>query len=164
MFGCQFRETGLFVTQLATGIMGMSQSEATVVKQMYDKNIIPHNMFTMCFQKHGEQDAADGVFSGAMVLGGYSSNVHLKPMLFTNNLKSSWWFTVKVKNVFVRPGGGSEVESPQNANAVRVDIAESNLNNGKGIIVDSGTTDTYLSRKASSSFKKNTSVKEDMTV
>jgi len=154
MFGCQYRETGLFITQLATGIMGMSASDATIVKQMYDKGILAHNSFTMCFQKHLNYDKVDGVLSGAMVLGGYSSNAHNQPMLFVANQKSSGWFTVKLTNIYVRPGGGNDVESPQNAQAVRVKVDSAQLNTGKGVIVDSGTTDTYLSRSASVEFKR----------
>jgi hypothetical protein len=53
-FGCQFSEAGLFETQLANGIMGMSDHDATFAKQLFVQGRIQHEMFTMCFQRHDE--------------------------------------------------------------------------------------------------------------
>ena len=52
MFGCQYSETGLFIKQLANGIMGMSANEATIVRKLFNAKKLNHNLFTMCFQRH----------------------------------------------------------------------------------------------------------------
>lgn len=51
LFGCQVKESGLFVTQLADGIMGMSAHPSTLPKVMYDQEKLEHNMFSICFRR-----------------------------------------------------------------------------------------------------------------
>ena len=50
------------------------------------------------------------------------------------------WFTVHLDYVSI---GGTKLE-----------VQDSVYNTGKGVIVDSGTTDTYLPRKMAGQFKK----------
>ena len=53
-------ETGLFRTQKADGIMGMSMHAQTLVPTMRQANKLGHNSFAMCFMQGG----------GTMALGG----------------------------------------------------------------------------------------------
>jgi len=153
MFGCQISENGLFVTQLADGIMGMSAHQSTLPKRMFDRKKIEHNMFALCFRRE-LGTSKRGVSAGVMTLGGIDNRLDSSPMIFAKNVASAGWFTVYVKNIFIRAGGGqhatSAIEEGQHVLKIPLDLAA--VNSGKGVIVDSGTTDTYLHKKLANSF------------
>jgi hypothetical protein len=154
MFGCQTAMSGLFITQLADGIMGMSAHPATLPKQLYERRLIEHNSFAMCYRRE-LGTSKRGVTAGSMTIGGFSSSLDTSPMVYAKNMASVGWFTVYVKNIYIRSGGGrSALSNNPEHKTIRVHIDRASLNSGKGVIVDSGTTDTYLNVKVSREFNR----------
>ncbi|DBA04972.1 TPA: hypothetical protein N0F65_006974 [Lagenidium giganteum] len=128
--GCQTKETGLFITQKENGIMGLGNNKETIMSYMLKEKRVEHNIFSLCFGENG----------GNMVLGGIDHSIHQTAISYTKLLGGdSGWFPVKVKGI--RVGDRN------------VDVAPSSLNTGKGVIVDSGTTDTFFVLSASSEFQ-----------
>eukprot|EP00968_Pinguiococcus_pyrenoidosus_P015149 scaffold1396_cov252-Pinguiococcus_pyrenoidosus.AAC.12 len=129
-FACQTSETGLFISQLADGIMGMMRRGSNLAIQLKDQGKIDAKGFSLCFRSGG----------GFMTLGGTDASHHVTPMQYASDRIENGWYTVQVLEIRV---GGAKVE-----------IGNEVYNEGKGIIVDSGTTDTYLPRKCAAHFEK----------
>lgn len=163
-FGCQTKVTGLFISQLEDGIMGMDNRAGAFWMQLRDhyrshrndevstgEQEFDPNQFALCYDRQPiSSELTAGVGSGALTFGGSDSLLHLTPMVYADNVTPNMgWYTVHVKGIFLRSKGGSLSADPvQNARYIRVDADETTLNgntgSNHGIIVDSGTTDTYL--------------------
>ena len=150
-FGCQDSETGLFRTQHVDGIMGMSASDDTLSHQLVLQNITQTKIFAMCFSVGG----------GILTLGGVDQTIHTPgtDIQYAKLMKPKGWFTVKLIDISMRASpsskyfsqGGHKKISTENSQyqkktdfeiSIKSDYAA--LNGKKGVIVDSGTTDTYL--------------------
>eukprot|EP00584_Thalassiosira_punctigera_P019143 CAMPEP_0172572994 /NCGR_PEP_ID=MMETSP1067-20121228/135963_1 /TAXON_ID=265564 ORGANISM="Thalassiosira punctigera, Strain Tpunct2005C2" /NCGR_SAMPLE_ID=MMETSP1067 /ASSEMBLY_ACC=CAM_ASM_000444 /LENGTH=757 /DNA_ID=CAMNT_0013365585 /DNA_START=1130 /DNA_END=3403 /DNA_ORIENTATION=- len=153
-FGCQVSITGLFVTQMADGIMGMENEKTAFWKQMHLKNAIPRPEFSLCFSRSNDAEK-DGTGAGAMTLGGVDTRLHKSPMVFAKNVKGSGFYAVHLKAVYLREEGGVSAQTTQGdmGKMHNLGLSESQLNRGN-VIVDSGTTDTYFSSALAGPFKK----------
>lgn len=67
------------------------------------------------------------------------------------------WFTVFIQAMYVARNGGSDFlfDSPESTKPViQIPIDQSSVNVGRGVIVDSGTTDTYINSSIKPAFVK----------
>lgn len=142
MFGCQITSSGLFHSQLADGIMGLSQHESALPRVMYDQGKIQHRVFSLCFRKEMVV-SKKGVSAGVLTIGGVDRRLNSSPMVYAKNLARTGWYTVYVKNVYLQKGGSSRND---HSNIIQIPIDTLSVNSDKGVIIDSGTTDSYLHR------------------
>ncbi|ETL81222.1 hypothetical protein, variant 1 [Phytophthora nicotianae] len=129
--GCQTKETGLFITQKENGIMGLGRHRSTVMSYMLNAGRVTQNLFTLCF-------AGDG---GELVFGGVDYSHHTSDVGYTPLINdNSAYYPVHVKDIRM--------------NGVSLGIDAGTINSGRGVIVDSGTTDTFFDSKGSRTFMK----------
>eukprot|EP00979_Chaetoceros_neogracilis_P009695 scaffold2192_cov268-Chaetoceros_neogracile.AAC.97 len=135
-FGCETHEKGIIASQYADGIMGMTSLwHDTAVDVMYREGVIPHRAFSLCFTPQG----------GTLSLGGTAlSHLHSEQMA-TEPITSSTFYSVEVIACMVGDvelKGGSE------------NFIANAFNAGKGTLIDSGTTDTYITHIIEPAFVK----------
>ena len=141
-------------------LQGMDMRQESYWSQMFRAGKMGENkQFALCFSRQPTA-ARSGTESGALTLGGVDKRLHLSDMVYTT--KSSGgprdgFYNVQVRAVYIREGSAGEsaqsVHSDQLKGVVKLDIPYNQLNTG-GVIVDSGTTDTYWNRAISAPFKK----------
>ena len=123
--------------------------------KVYLKNAIPRPEFSLCFSRNNLSEK-EGSGAGALTLGGVDSRLHTSPMVFAKNVKSSGFYAVHLKAMYLRKGGSglnAQITKEDMRNMHSMGLSESQLNSGN-VIVDSGTTDTYFTRKVAAPFKK----------
>jgi hypothetical protein len=122
--------------------MGMSNSEETLPTQLFTQKITDSKIFALCYRIGG----------GIMTIAGVDQRIHIhKAISYAKMLpKPQGLYGVYIKDMKLIDKVGA---------VYNITASETDLNGGdKGVIVDSGTTDTYLSlallKKFAESFKK----------
>ncbi|KAF0696095.1 Aste57867_13133 [Aphanomyces stellatus] len=140
MFGCQKHETGacfslgyllthainagLFISQVANGIMGMSNTDSNLVRKLFVEHKVDTSAFSLCFAPQG----------GTMALGTLSTTHHQGEIQYAAiTSQQSGWYGITVTEL--RFGDQK----------LQVDLTA--MNSKRHVIVDSGTTDSYLPRE-----------------
>jgi hypothetical protein len=128
VFGCQVRESGLFSSQKVDGIMGLADHRHSLMSHVPSQE---SRLFSLCFTPTG----------GRFRIGGVRPESHEEPMRFAalNQVRAKGFYSLQVTDVRL--------------NGVSLGTMGS-FNAGKGVIVDSGTTDTYLPRSVAETFTR----------
>lgn len=164
--GCQTQITGLFKTQLADGILGMSDSKQAFWHQMFRAHKIREKQFALCYT-HPPHALKEGSEAGALTLGGTDERLHDKsPMVYTSLVGTSsekaqdegksGYYDIHVREMYLREGKAGDSAMSVDPTATTIKIAGAGMINDEGgVIVDSGTTDTYFSTVIHKQLSKN---------
>lgn len=135
-FGCQTAEKGLFRKQYADGILGLAIHETSIIRTLLDAKSIQREAFSLCLTRTG----------GSFSVGGISTEDRLlEEMKFSPIARDHGWFALQVWEVRL---GGICVACGTNSVALHA------FHGGKGTILDSGTTDTYLPQAVADRFQE----------
>ena len=153
--------------------MGMYNSPESFWSQMYKEQKMEQQAFSLCFAEPGHVERK-GTLAGAMVLGGADTRLHKTPMLYAQQMAPyDGKYKVHLEKVYLQKasasGDNSEEINPSAADLAtlnNVQIFEEALNNKGPVIVDSGTTATYLAKQLKNHFVDvfNSIVPEDIMV
>jgi len=136
-FGCQTSSKGLFKKQHADGILGLARHETSIIAAYTKARAIPRNAFGLCLTPDG----------GHLSLGGsLPTQHHFQPMRMTPTTREHGWYSVQVVTLLV---GDIVVASSDTGLSLLKAV-----NSGKGCLLDSGTTDTYLPASLAKAFGK----------
>jgi len=155
---------GLFKTQLADGIMGMCDGKQAFWHQMYRAHKIKEKQFSLCFVRplHASREGSE---AGAVTMGGVDERLHQTPMVYTTTVGTSserakndktGYYDVHVREMYLRDGkaGASVLSKDKGATVLKLNGA-GGINDEGGVIVDSGTTDTYISSSIKKTLRSN---------
>ena len=149
IFGCQTSITGLFQTQLADGILGMDNDRTALWRQMYDSKVIDFPTFSLCFTHQLDYKLE----AGTMTIGTTIPELHKHPIVYAEIEEGSHMFSIHLRKIYLYSEGVESVEELEETNLQVLQVEERVLNDGR-VVIDSGTTDTYLNLDIKEEFCK----------
>ncbi|GKY96534.1 hypothetical protein MPSEU_000613000 [Mayamaea pseudoterrestris] len=157
-FACQTSVSGAFQSQLEDGIVGLEYSSASLWQQVYNSGAIQHISFSLCFGRSLKPSTDGTALAGVMTMGGVERRLHTSPMVFaqgTAKSSKSEYFYVTIRKIYLREGGGGNSALSLNASLKvhHLNISENDLN-AEEIIIDSGATDTYFTKRLEAPFQR----------
>jgi len=151
-FACIQSSTGLFRTQFADGVLGLSYAPDTLPFQLKAKGITSTSTFALCFRVGG----------GILTLGGMDPKLNGKSVKYAamNTPRATIagknqtdvegdvarWYGVTVLKVELQTSNGEKSEIAPGMTGA--------YNAGKGAIIDSGSTDTFLPKAIVTFFRR----------
>ena len=125
--------------------MGFSNAEDTLMPLLEKQGLVDNRLFALCFKTGG----------GVITLGGVDQRIHHPSVLgiqYAKLARVSNWYTLNLIDLNLEDqltGVQTSIAQPPTGSSI--------FNMGKGVIIDSGTTATYLPafllRKFQSTFK-----------
>ena len=155
MFACQTDVVGWKYGDLADGTMGFSSKQTSFINQMYEAKVLKRPAFSLCFGH--KIDNADGTTEGSLTLGGFNPKFHASGMVFAKNTMAKNNFSIYLRNMFLRKGGGDSVKPViAGMKVIKIDFDDEFINSdqGGGVAFDSSTPYTLFSRELSEPFKQ----------
>lgn len=140
-FACETSESGLFESQLENGIMGlMNEAVLHLPKVLKEEKKMSSNEFSLCMSR-ALSTSKDGVYAGIMALGGFDDSHHTSPMVYAKNTKS-FGYNVVIRKMYLQTDDG------------KITPISADYQDVHDVLVDSGTTLTYLSTEIGDEFSK----------
>lgn len=157
-FACQTSVSGAFQSQLEDGIVGLEYSSASLWRQMYNAGAIQQRTFALCFGRSLKPSTDGTALAGVLTLGGVEHQLHTTPMVMAQGppeSSKSEYFYVTVRKVYLKEGEWDWSASNSNSTirVYQLDISEEDLNEEE-VIIDSGATDTYFTKRLEAPFQK----------
>jgi hypothetical protein len=140
LFGCQDSAKGLFVTQVANGIMGFADTKNNLVWRLQEEKKLQHKVFTMCFTALWPRQHK--MNAGLVALGGMDPALHTGKIEYASRLldhsmmrSHAGIYLVSITDIRIN---GKSIGSLPNA--------------ARAAIIDSGTQDSYCPSSVSRPF------------
>jgi hypothetical protein len=133
----------------------MCDSKQAFWHQMYRAHKIREKKFSLCYTRPPHA-LREGTEAGAVTIGGTDVRLHDKtPMVYTTTVGTSsekeksdrtGYYDIHVREMYLRDGsGGESIKSADGSATIVKLVGAGAINDEGGVIVDSGTTDTYFS-------------------
>jgi hypothetical protein len=134
--------------------MGMDTGDLAVWKQMKNAGVIKSGQFALCYilDFWAEDISQYGTHAGAITFGGTHTGLHLSKMVFANAFKLDEFHGLYLRSIYFLSSSVDSWDKVTSSTTRRVDVTENDLN-ADGVILDSGTTGTYLPSTVEAAFK-----------